>query len=284
MECALSDLRGFVSILHALQLENRKDYPLEIFIDKQGVGFHSMTQAGDVMIQCVLTPDWFHQFRVDDQIYNSLSQNTVHAACYNFSLVLPHFLHYIQAFGLGASMILKYLPEEKKLQLILTHKDGRSECFIQVHQSQCFSALSDWNHTDCLFEIHSFFFSQPKRLRDSLMDIQDNSELTSKIILQVSPLEQNNGSESRKDTLSEEQSVLTMNVTTQCSSCCIAFPYTPQLFPVFQVKTTHSFSFKVFHVVITSWIITRLPYIKRNTQSPISYGCAEFTHLIGIFR
>jgi hypothetical protein len=154
MECSLSEIRSFVSILHALQLENRKDYLLEISVDKKGICLNTMSQAGDVMIQCLLVPEWFHQFHIEEQINSYVSQETLNHQYYNFSLVLSHFLHYIQAFGLDASMILKYLPEEKKLQLILTHKDGRSECFIQVLQSESFSNLCEWNHTDCFFEIH----------------------------------------------------------------------------------------------------------------------------------
>lgn len=153
MECRLTDIRLFAAVLHALQLENRKDYSVHLSIADKGLRFRGITQAMDVQVDCFVLADSFREYTLGNQRYSingaeSSTRSASHASevledhlifswdslnvAFTFNLPLLSFIHYVQVFGSGAAMLFTYSPTEGLINLRLSDGDGRSECRLHV--------------------------------------------------------------------------------------------------------------------------------------------------------
>lgn len=271
MECRLTDIRLFVAVLQSLQLENRKGYTVNVNISRDGMRLSGITQALDVQVECVMPGASFQEFRVAEdrgfeamQVTASLLEEghstfsesqrpprgqddpfaawNVSAVLFSFNIPLSSFIHYVRMFGAGATMLFKYSPTENLVNLTLSDRDGRSECHLHVMAPDpppCFLGAEEVDR--------NIFSIQPRRFKDALVDLQENGDPDSRVILEALP--RSSTAEEPPEPVSSSTPpphIFSMLLLTQSSSCHIAFPYSRLLFPHFQVDSVqrHAYNLK----------------------------------------
>lgn len=269
MECELRETRVFTSVLQAVMLENQKDFCAQCELSRRGIKVSSTTRAMDVSVACWMPDALFRDYIFHDDgprhqenpnpddLYGASQRTDMDDDCYPpnitqrpeyaFGVHLSAMIHAVQVFGSGADMKFQFSPREQSITLVLTEKEGRSDCKLSVLSADALpSSLNANARTEARTRDDDMFIIRPKLLKDCLADLGDaTSDADTKVQLMISPHD-----------ATRTAPVLEFRVQNTSSACEIKFPYSPSIFPSYRVFSRRSYLYALKSLLVLQKALT----------------------------